>query len=101
MERGCKEELQTCSMDESCQAGSLHDITISRVPGESKMKAKSSENSTVASRFPSLGVRLMNWASRGVSKSILIEERYRRSVESRSVDAGHEVLLIFGNPFES
>jgi len=28
MERGCNEELQICSMDESCQPGSLHEISI-------------------------------------------------------------------------
>jgi hypothetical protein len=83
VEGGCKEGLQTCSMDESCQPGSLHDIAIWRVPGEGATTAESSQNSTVASRFPSLGVRLMIWASRGVSKSISSKKVIRMSSSQR------------------
>ena len=72
---GCK-ELQTCSMDDGCQSGSLHGITISRVldPGGSR-KSDAGEvvielHTCSASYFLSLGVQLVNWASRGVLKLI-------------------------------
>src|SRR6266478_5165204 len=69
IERGGKQVLQTWATDESCQSGSLHEIFIQDKEENSTLAVLSS-NSTCASSFLSAGVRLMNWASRGPSKSI-------------------------------
>jgi hypothetical protein len=37
----------------------------------------------------------------GAVKIDLIEERHTQDIEMRGVDAGHKVLQIFGNAFET
>ena len=99
MERG-KAKLQTCSMDESYQSGSLHEIFIRRLSElDSDVRSRSvtlavlSLNRTCASSSaPSLGVRLTDWSSCGQSKSIRLKERYIHFLKSRGVGASDESL---------
>ena len=73
MERGGKQELDTCVADESCQPDSLQEISVANpFKGEGCLRlVMPSSNSTCSLQYPSsIGVRLMNWASRGPSHRV-------------------------------
>ena len=89
MESRCKEELQTCSMDESCQSGSLHEIAISRVLGPG---GNSTQTKLVIFKFHKcfIAVREFGCTVDELGKSWdikidLIEESYMQLVELMKV----------------
>jgi hypothetical protein len=102
VERGCKEELQTCSMDESCQSGSLHEIFIRilsgpNLGGRSKISKFDAGGPIIELQkcfiaCPEFWCTINELGESWAVKIDLIEESYIHVVELRGVDAGHEFL---------
>ena len=70
MGRGGKHEVQTCSIDETCQSNLLHGIsTMSRLPDDKRLTvaALMSKKIWASSSAFTVSVRLINWVSCGVS----------------------------------
>ena len=81
MGRGGKHDVQTCSIDETCQSNSLHGILTLRfsclpdVGDESSTAAALPSKVTWAFSSPSIvGVRLINWANCGVSNTMSLNK---------------------------
>ena len=99
MERGCKAELQTCSMDESCQSGSLYGISIrsssrslSDLQYRSMTLAVKDEKQMCLAGCPEIWCKINELGELWEVEIDLIEESYIQGTELRCVDEGHEVL---------
>ena len=82
MGRGGKHDVQTCSMDETCQPNPLHGIITSSL---SRLSDVASDESLTLAALPSkvtwafsnafmIGVRLINWVMCGVSNAMSLDK---------------------------
>ena len=76
MEKGGKDEVQTCSRDESCHSDVVHGICTPSLPESGVCDGNVTEMALElnaiwpSSGALSVGLRLMNWRSCGVSNMI-------------------------------